>query len=102
MDTLPDRLKCVCLCQIKYALGLRFPTLSPNESPKYKSSSQDQSFVLGQIFFSPQVVADVLVLGFLSHFFFFLALPEIHCCMWAFSSCGKQGLLCNCSALAAY
>lgn len=71
MDTLPDRLKYVCLCQIKYALGLHFPTLSPNESPKYKSLSQDQSFVLGQIFFSPQVVADVLVLGFLSHFFFF-------------------------------
>ena len=26
-------------------------------------------------------------------FFFFLAALGLHCCAWAFSSCGEQGLL---------
>ena len=26
-------------------------------------------------------------------FFFFLAALGLHCCTWAFSSCGEQGLL---------
>ena len=29
----------------------------------------------------------------LSFFFFFLAVLGLHCCAWAFSSCGERGLL---------
>ena len=30
---------------------------------------------------------------FLAVFFFFLAALGLHCCAWAFSSCGERGLL---------
>ena len=30
------------------------------------------------------------------YFYLFLAILGLHCCMWAFSRCGKQGLLSNC------
>ena len=29
----------------------------------------------------------------LKYFFFFFAALDLHCCMWAFSSCGEYGLL---------
>ena len=34
-------------------------------------------------------------------FFFFLAVLGLHCCTWAFSSCGERGLLC-CNAQASH
>ena len=30
---------------------------------------------------------------FLKNFIYFLAMLGLHCCMWAFSSCGEWGLL---------
>ena len=30
---------------------------------------------------------------YLIFFFFFLAVLGLHCCVWAFSSCGERGLL---------
>ena len=34
--------------------------------------------------------------------FFFLAALGLHCCAWAFSSCGEQGLLSSCSLRASH
>ena len=32
----------------------------------------------------------------------FLAVQGLHCCTWAFSSCGRPGLLSRCGAQACY
>ena len=34
----------------------------------------------------------ILKLEVLFTYFYFLAMAGLHCCAWAFSSCGKQGL----------
>ena len=35
-------------------------------------------------------------------FFFFLAALRLHCCLWAFSTCGERRLLCSCGAQASH
>ena len=39
------------------------------------------------------VKSSLYILGFFIFFCFFLAVLGLHCCAWAFCSCGEQGLL---------
>ena len=42
---------------------------------------------------SPCSTFFIYILIYILLYFFFLAVLGLHCCTWAFSSCGKQGLL---------